>query len=88
MICALWWHTAIVKLPRWTHVGRVSVVASALAIALIGGLLVGIIDRSDNAGASAVTVSAQDIATEPGPDTHPEREHPLLVSHQYSAHHD
>ncbi|MDE1046938.1 MAG: L,D-transpeptidase [Candidatus Nanopelagicales bacterium] len=55
------------KLPRWTHVGRVSVVASALAIALIGGLLVGIVDRSDNAGASAVTVSAQDIATEPGP---------------------
>lgn len=67
MICALWWHTESVKLPRWTHVGRVSVVASALAIALIGGLLVGIVDRSDNAGASAVTVSAQDIATEPGP---------------------
>ena len=54
------------QLPRWARVSRASVIVSALAFALIGGLLVGIVDRSDNAGANAVTVSAQDIASEPG----------------------
>ena len=46
--------------------GRTAIIASVVAIALIGGLLMAIIDSSDSADAGAVNVSAQDIASEPG----------------------
>ena len=46
--------------------GRTSIIASVVSIALIGGLLLAVIDRSDNAGAGDANVSAQDIAPEPG----------------------
>ena len=54
------------QLPHWTRVGRTAIIASVVAIALIGGLLMAIIDSSDSADAGAVNVSAQDIASEPG----------------------